>query len=133
MAPNIKNKRGMNGIELRVDTNVLINLVECKGDLLDKLNGNRLFVSVITEIKLLGWYKITDAHKKLFVSLLRECKIVDFSTEIKSIAIAIKQSQRVKLPDAIIAATSVYLGIPLMTFDADFQKIKDLNLLLLEE
>lgn len=123
----------MNGIELLVDTNVLINLVEGKGDLVDKLKGNRLFVSVITEMELLGWYKITDVQKKLFVALLLECKVVDFSMEIKSIAIAIKQNQRVKLPDAIIAATSVYLEIPLMTFDADFQKIKDLNLLLLEE
>ena len=123
----------MSGIELLVDTNVLINLVEGKANLIDKLKGNRLFVSVITEMELLGWYKITDGQKKLFTSLLRECRVVDFSSEIKSIAIAIKQNQKVKLPDAIIAATSVYLGIPLMTFDADFQKIKDLNLLLLEE
>lgn len=121
----------MNGIEMLVDTNVLINLVEGKVNLIDKLKGNRLFVSVITEMELLGWYKITDGQKKLFTSLLRECRVVDFSSEIKSIAI--KQNQKVKLPDAIIAATSVYLGIPLMTFDADFQKIKDLNLLLLEE
>lgn len=34
----------MNGIEMMVDTNVLINLVEGKANLIDKLKGNRLFV-----------------------------------------------------------------------------------------
>ena len=38
----------------------------------------------------------------------------------------------VKLPDAIIAATALYLDLPLLTADTGFQKIQDLKLILLE-
>ena len=35
-----------------------------------------------------------------------------------------------KLPDAIVAATAIYLDIPLVTFDTDFKKIDNLKLIL---
>jgi predicted nucleic acid-binding protein len=44
----------------------------------------------------------------------------------------LKQKHRIKLPDAIIAATAVYLDIPLITFDSDFDKIDDIKLILLK-
>ena len=37
-----------------------------------------------------------------------------------------------KLPDAVIAATALYLDIPILTADKDFAKIKNLDLLLLK-
>lgn len=39
---------------------------------------------------------------------------------------------QVKLPDAIIAASAIYLDIPLLTVDTGFTKIKDLDLVLIE-
>jgi len=38
----------------------------------------------------------------------------------------------IKLPDAIIAATALYLDLPLLTADKEFSKIPDVKLILLE-
>ena len=121
----------MNGVELVVDTNVLINLAEGKPGLDQYLNGNRLYVSSITEIELLGWYKITKEQAAFFTLLLSDCKIVGLKSEVKKLAIDLKQKQKVRLPDAIIAATSLYLDLPLVTYDSGFEKIKNENLILL--
>lgn len=121
----------MNGVELVVDTNVLINLAEGKPGLDQYVNGNRLYVSSITEIELLGWYKITKEQVAFFTLLLSDCKIVGLKSEVKKLAIGLKQKQKVRLPDAIIAATSLYLDLPLVTYDSGFEKIKNENLILL--
>jgi len=42
------------------------------------------------------------------------------------------QEVSVKLPDAIVAATSIYLDLPLLTADVGFEKIHGLKLILLE-
>lgn len=51
---------------------------------------------------------------------------------IKQIVKEIKRKYKIKLPDAIIAATSIYLDIPLVTFDVDFKNIEELKLVLLK-
>lgn len=61
-----------------------------------------------------------------------QCFIFEFTSEIKLLAIAIKQRYKIKLPDAIIAATAIVFNIPLITADADFQSIEELNLIFLE-
>lgn len=119
----------MNGVELVVDTNVLINLAGGKPGLDQYLNRNRLYVSSITEIELLGWYKITKEEAAFFTLLLSDCKIVGLKSEVKKLAIDL--NQKVRLPDAIIAATSLYLDLPLVTYDSGFEKIKNVNLILL--
>jgi len=42
------------------------------------------------------------------------------------------QQVSVKLPDAIVAATAIYLDLPLLTADMGFNKIPHLKLILLE-
>jgi predicted nucleic acid-binding protein len=42
------------------------------------------------------------------------------------------QEFSVKLPDAIIAATSIYLDLPSLTADTGFEKIKGVKLILVE-
>lgn len=87
--------------------------------------------SVISEIEVLGWFKISEKEKRFFTSLLSDCRVMELSSEIKRIAIELKQKHKLKVPDAIVAATSIHLGIPLLTFDSDFE-IQNLNLLLLD-
>ncbi|MBO5690919.1 MAG: PIN domain-containing protein, partial [Spirochaetaceae bacterium] len=38
---------------------------------------------------------------------------------------------KIKLPDAIVAATAISYNVPLLTADKEFNKIKGLNLCLL--
>jgi predicted nucleic acid-binding protein len=44
---------------------------------------------------------------------------------------AIRQNNKIKLPDAIIAATAMQYGLPLVTADKGFSKITNLDLLLI--
>lgn len=128
---SIKKRFGMNGVDLFVDTNVLINLAEGRSGVDQYLESNNLFVSVISEIELLGWHKITTPQKNYFKSLLDDCSIIGITNPVKELAIQFKQKQKVKLPDAIIAASALHLGIPLLTFDKGFEKFKDLDLIVI--
>jgi predicted nucleic acid-binding protein len=47
-------------------------------------------------------------------------------------AIELKQKQKIKLPDAIIAATSIFLNFPLFTADKYFSKIPNLDCVIIE-
>ena len=51
---------------------------------------------------------------------------------IKKTTIGLKQKYNIKIPDAIIASTSIYLEIPLITADKGFKKIQEIDLQLLE-
>ncbi len=43
--------------------------------------------------------------------------IVDLNESIKLETVKLKQSNKIKLPDAIIGATSIYMNIPLLSAD----------------
>lgn len=47
------------------------------------------------------------------------------------VAIEIRQQIPIKTPDAIIAATSKFLQLPLVTSDKGFKKIKGIELILI--
>lgn len=53
--------------------------------------------------------------------------------KIKELCISLKQKYKVKIPDAIIAASSIVYGLPLITSDADFKIIKELSLIFIEK
>ncbi|WP_421942417.1 PIN domain-containing protein [Pedobacter sp.] len=44
----------------------------------------------------------------------------------------LKRKYNIKIPDAIIAATSILLKIPLITADKGFMKIKKIDCVILE-
>jgi predicted nucleic acid-binding protein len=41
----------------------------------------------------------------------------------------IRRNKKIKMPDAIIAATCFFLDIPLVTFDDDLDNIPDLKII----
>lgn len=51
------------------------------------------------------------------------------SDEIKTNTISIRTNSGLKIPDAIIASTSHYLKIPLVTADEQFKKLSNLELI----
>jgi predicted nucleic acid-binding protein len=121
----------MSGIRLLADTNAFIYLLNGHPALQPLLESAWLY-SFITEIELLGKPEITAAEVKKVKSLLTACVKVQHIETINEIAIALKQRHKLKIPDAIIAATAIQQGIPLLTFDKDFTKIDELDLVLLE-
>lgn len=120
----------MNGNSIVLDTNIILYLLGGNKNLFSILNEMELFVSIISEIELLGFKGLSQNDKKKINIFLSECTIVPLNTEVKDICIAIKQKDKSKTPDAIIAATALFLQIPLITADKEFEKIDNLDLFL---
>ena len=118
----------MNGIDFLADTNILLYVHEGNPSVEPFLNFS-IATSFVTEIELLGWYKISESDKKGIRLLLNDCTIIDLSPEIKKLAIEIKQRNKIKLPDALIASTAIFMGTPLVTADQDFKKINGLEII----
>ena len=83
-------------------------------------------------MELSGYTGISAKEIKFFQSLLSRFTIVDLINPIKVKVIKLRQANRIKLSDAIVAATAIYLDILLLTLDKDFQMIKSLNLIIPE-
>jgi predicted nucleic acid-binding protein len=49
---------------------------------------------------------------------------------VKNIVIDLRRKYSIKLPDAIIAATAIFLNIPLISADKHFEKIAELMFVL---
>ncbi|MDR3696444.1 type II toxin-antitoxin system VapC family toxin [Mucilaginibacter sp.] len=120
----------MNGFSFVADTNFLIAVHEGK-DFTEPFLDSAVVVSVISEIELLGWYKLQPEENRILRSLLDDCIIFELTADIRKLAIELRQQIKVKTPDAIIAATSIYLQIPLITSDHHFKKVPGIELILL--
>ncbi len=121
----------MNGIDFLVDTNILIYLHEANPVISPYINYN-WSCSAITEIELLGVQNLSYTDKDKLQQLIEDCIVFPFSDTIKNICIDIKQTRRIKIPDAIIAATAIYYDLPLLSADKGFNDISNLNFVLLE-
>lgn len=131
MVWHTKKQSVMNGVDFLADTNVLLYILE---DLpqVKEISRHVFAVSVISEIELLGKKDIAKQEVKVIKGLLRDCLFMPFTEEVKEKTIELKQKYMIKVPDAIIAATSVVYDIPLVTADKGFGKIKGLNVRILD-
>jgi len=120
----------MNGTSLFVDTNILIYLINGNPEIVDSLTGKKLYTSVINEIELRAFPNLTKQEENNILELLGDIKILPLSNEVKEVAIQIKKTSKIKLPDAIVAASAFSENLPLFTADKDFIAIEQINLLL---
>lgn len=92
----------MNGNKLLLDTNAVLYVLGGDETLASFLNGKELHLSIISELELLSYKKITQKEIKAISSFLSEFNIVNISEEVKKNTIAIRKSTNLKLPDCII-------------------------------
>lgn len=121
----------MSGDSIVADTSLIINLFNGLTEVQELITGRSLFISIISEIEVLSFPNITAADKVLLKEFLSECYIIDIEPAIKEITIEIRSKYKVKLPDAIIAATAMYFDLPLFTMDKGFTRINDLQAVIL--
>jgi predicted nucleic acid-binding protein len=108
---------------LFLDTNVLVHLLDGNKKVLDILQDKTIHISFVTEMELLSKKLITKKEIAIINALLDSCKIYDFNESIKTAAIILMRNNRLKMPDAIIAATASYYEIEMITGDAKFINI----------
>jgi predicted nucleic acid-binding protein len=65
--------------------------------------------------------------------MLESCIIIDINNKIKSEIIRLRRAYSLKLPDCIVAATAIYMDLPIITSDKGFKKIEELNLMFYEK
>ena len=121
----------MSGIDFIADTNAIIYLLSGK-PYMKQYEEARLGVSVITEMELLSFPRVTPTELSNLKALLSDCIIFPLNTAVKDRAIHIRRTYGTKLPDSIVAATSLECAVPLITADKGFKKITELKLRLLE-
>lgn len=95
--------------------------------LLTALCADEVDISFITKIELLAYHSITPREEtaaQIFLSYFNSIKI---DTSIIDKPITIKKEAKIKLPDAIIAATALVNNLKLLSSNVqDFSKVKDL-------
>jgi len=117
----------MNGNSFIVDTNIILYLLDGQELAFQLTNDKSIYISFITEIELLGFKKLKSSEEKRINNLLHDSIIIDINTPIKQIAIALRKKYSLKIPDLIIAATSIYMDLPLISADIVFKKVTELN------
>ena len=122
----------MNGLNFFTDTNILLYLLKGDQTVKELLNQKRIYISFITEIELLTFQNLTSSEKRIINKLLSDCTIIGINSEIKRYSIEFKLKYFLKIPDAIIAATSAHLEIPLVTGDKHFKNIKETDIIFYE-
>jgi predicted nucleic acid-binding protein len=119
----------MNGDKLLLDTNIVLSLLSGDSTLSDFLFDKELYISFITEMELLSYKQITVKEQKAIKQFIKELLIVDINDAIKIKAITLRKTSNIKLPDAIIAASSLWLNIPLVTADKQLSKVKGVKII----
>ena len=123
----------MSGNSILLDTNTVLYLLSGDETLAEFLNGKKLYISIITELELLSYKHLTTKESKILINFISELQIENISQDIKNSTIEIRKKSNLKLPDCIIAATSITLGIPLISADKGLKSIKDLDLIIYEK
>lgn len=117
----------MNGINYILDTNAIIYLLSGNPVMKQYLTC-RCGLSVISKMELLSYSGISEKEEIIIKNFLNECEILPINHNIEENVITLRKKYKIKLPDAIVASTSICFGVPLITADKGFSKIKELNL-----
>jgi predicted nucleic acid-binding protein len=118
-----------------LDTNPLIYYTKDElpvkaSDFLEEQMSQGLYLSVISKIELLGWVFPTEASEELMKKLINGFVVVKLRYPIVNKTIDIRKTYKIKLPDAIIAATALVHDLTLISRnDSDFKRIAGLKYL----
>lgn len=117
-----------------IDSNVVIGYLDNKLPSDGMVSMNAVIddipnVSIITKIEVLRFNTSTDVYKVL-EDFINESAILELNDQVVNHTITICKSHRIKLPDAIIAATALANNLTLITRNlSDFKNIKGLELM----
>jgi predicted nucleic acid-binding protein len=111
----------MNGNSVVLDTNIVLYLLNGDQVLSELLYRKKLYLSFISQLELLGFKGITVKQHAEISKFIQDCIVIDINEEIKQDVIFIRRHTRLKLPDSIVLATARFLGLALITSDADFK------------
>ena len=96
----------------------------------DMLQQDLPIISAITEIELLCWKAATRKDEEVLHSFVNDSFVIELEQPIKLRTANIRKQYKIKLPDAIIAATALVYNLTLITRNStDFKNIEGLHLI----
>ena len=112
----------MSGIKFLLDTNFILAILNEQDSVIQLMSTRSIddsdcAYSSITRIELLSFPKITPQDIDIIEGFLSRLEYIPFSSEIENEAILIRRQYKLKLPDAVIAATAKCLTLELLTLD----------------
>lgn len=85
-------------------------------------------LSIITKIELLGWQFPSIKKESDATAFVNASTVLGLTDDIANQVISIRKSLKIKLPDAIIAATALVYGFELISRnEADFKSVPGLK------
>lgn len=122
----------MSIVEYLIDTNILI--YHTKGSevvsnfISDIIAKQRFNISILTKIEFLGWDKHSAEGFKRCQQLIALANVYGLDDEIAEEAIELKRQSKIKLADAVIAATAIMNNFKLVTRNVDdYKMVKELK------
>lgn len=96
----------------------------------DALNEQGSFLSVITKIELLGWQAGSPHKMRDVEDFVQDSEIVPLTDAVVDKTVEIRRTVKIKLPDAVIAATAIVHDFTLISRNNDdFLKVPGLKYL----
>ena len=123
------------GTQYLIDSNTVI---EFLGGILSSSASNRLqdivelnthYLSVINQIELLG-FNGPAAEMETLEAFIACCNVLPLSDAVVQKTIELRKAYKIKLPDAVIAATALVHNLKVITRNiSDFDKIQGLEVI----
>ncbi len=117
------------------DTNVIIDYIQ--GNFSNEeatFVENLLFenipnISVITEIEILCWKHAREEDIEQYKKFIAKFNVIGLDNNVKLKTIDIRKNNKIKLPDAVIAASALVYDLELITRNAkDFECVEGLRI-----
>ena len=120
----------MNGANFLIDTNIIVYLSQKKVAVSDfAKNGDSLYVSTVTYMEALGFPFQSKEEEAAVTTLCNTFERLFLTEDIEKQTILIRKNLKIKLPDAIIAATAIAHNLTLVTRNSsDFKNIFGLKI-----
>lgn len=123
------------GRKILIDTNIAIgyigNRLSFKSmDKLDQIFDGEYHLSVINKIELLGYPDLDNNEEEKFTLLIDHSVLHPIDSNIVDKTISIRKKHKIRLPDALIAATCIVNGLDVLTLNTkDFENIVGLRVI----
>ena len=125
------------GLRLLLDTSAIISLLDENIELVKATHeAEDIFISVVNELEFKSFSNLSVHDKELFDAFASMITVVDLRASdiiLKNKVLEMRNVYRLKLPDAIIAATAIINNAILVTADHDFKKMKEVQLMLINQ
>jgi predicted nucleic acid-binding protein len=91
------------------------------------LMGEQPIISAISEIELICWKTATEKDLQLLNNFIGDAHVIELEKPIKQKTAEIRKAHKIKLPDAIIAATAIVYDLTIISRNiSDFKNIEGL-------